>query len=298
MSTERTGFIGLGQMGSGIALNMLKNTGSLMVIDRNTQAVARLVDVGATACRDVADLASKCDLIFLCLPFTPEVREVIFSDHGIVPHCRPGLTIIDTTTLDRNDAVSIGGELQEINIDYWDCPVSGLPARAQEGSLTVMFGGSDEAYAKHQLYLQSFSSFMVHAGPLGCGQAMKAINNIIYNINIAALCEILPLAVASGLDPDELARVVTSASARSFAAEHFVPKMRARIFDGDFPMQAAQKDIDNVQRMVDEFGVHLPLFNAMTEDYQSAIDAGDGGDAKSSMLKVFERALGVSFGDQ
>lgn len=87
-----------------------------------------------------------------------------------------------------------------------------MPFRASDGSLTVMFGGDGEAFARIEPYLHEIGEFVIHCGPLGAGQAMKALNNIIYNINIAGLCEILPLAVSMGLDPEQVARVVTSAS--------------------------------------------------------------------------------------
>ena len=170
-----------------------------------------------------------------------------------------------------------------------------MPFRADDGTLTVMFGGTADAFATLKPHLEAIGEFIVHAGPLGSGQAMKAINNIIYNVNIVALCEVLPLAVAAGLDPDEVARVVTSASARSFASEYFVPRMMERRFDTDFEMKDAYKDIVNVQRMAVETKAMTPVVNAMIASYQAAIAEGFGDEPKSAMLKVYERALGVQF---
>lgn len=295
MTSKTIGFIGLGRMGGGMAANLLKNGRALHVFDPFADAMKPLLDAGATACSSPADVAAKCDLIFLCLPFAPEVREVVFGKDGIRDAASEGLTIIDTTTLDRLDALAIAEEVGKAGIEYWDCPISGMPYRAHDGTLTVMFGGTKPAFEAFKPYLENFGEFIVHAGPLGCGQAMKAINNIIYNVNIAALCEVLPLAVAVGLDPDEVARVTTSASSRSFASEYFVPRMMDRRFDSDFAMEDAYKDIVNVQRMGVETKAMLPVVNAMISTYQAAMAAGYGREPKSAMLKVYEDALGVQF---
>ena len=124
---------------------------------------------------------------------------------------------------------------------------------------------------------------------------MKAVNNIIYNINIAALCEVLPLAVAAGLDPQQLAQLVTSGSSSSFASVHFVPRMLARDFSGDFPMQKANKDIVNIRQMQAETGAILPLVTAMIASYNAALSAGHGAEPKSAMLKPYEAALNIQF---
>lgn len=295
MTSKSIGFIGLGRMGGGMALNLAKLVEMLHVFDPAAEAMEPLIQAGAIPCENPADVAAKCDLVFLCLPFAPQVRTVIFDPDGIQSTARDGLTLVDTTTLDRNDTIAIAQEASEVGIAYWDCPVSGMPFRALDGTLTVMFGGTKEAFDSVKPYLEGFGEVIIHCGPLGSGQAMKAINNIIYDVNIAALCEVLPLAVSIGLDPNEVARLVTSASSRSFASEYFVPRMMARRFDTDFSLQDAYKDIVNVQRMGIETGASLPVVNAMIASYQAAIAAGFGEEPKSAMLKVYENALGVQF---
>ena len=289
-----TGFIGLGRMGAGMALNLLNKVPHLRVFDPVPEALARLTLAGATASPSPAAMAEECDLIFLCVPFAPEVRDVLFGERGIASAERE-MVVIDTSTLDRDDALAIAGEAAERGITYWDCPVSGMPFRAENGTLTTMFGGTPEAFGTYQPLLVAFGEDTIHAGPLGSGQAMKSINNIIYNVNIAALAEVLPMAVKAGLDVDALAHLVTSASSRSFASEYFVPRMLDRAFDKDFTLSAAYKDIVNVQRMGIETRASLPVVNAMISSYQAAIAAGYGDQPKSAMLKIYEDALGVEF---
>ena len=291
----KIGMIGLGAMGGGIAANLAKYVSPLFVFDPHAPAISRLEAAGSTACSSPAELAAKCDLVFLCVPFEPEVRAALFGKDGISHGAKSGLTVVDLTTLYRDDALEIAAQAKETGIAYWDCPVSGTPARADDATLTVMFGGTDEAFATAKPYLEHFGEFIVHCGPLGAGQAMKAINNIIYNVNIAALCEVLPLATASGLDPEKVASVVTSGSARSFASERFVARMLDGSFEGDYPMAGAYKDIVNVRQLASEKDAKLPVVDAMVAAYDAAIEAGFGHEPKSAMLKVYEKALGVQF---
>tara|TARA_B110000305_G_C19382056_1_gene610127 strand:- start:840 stop:1556 length:717 start_codon:yes stop_codon:yes gene_type:complete len=231
----------------------------------------------------------------MCLPFAPEVRAVMFGPGGIHNARRNELTIVDSTTLDRTDAIAICKEAAEVGITYWDCPISGMPFRAHDGTLTMMFGGSAEGFAFAKPYLDDMGEHIIHAGPVGCGQAMKALNNIVYDINIAAISEVIPLALAVGLDADLVAELMTTGSSKSFASEYFVPRMMDRAFHTDFAMEDAYKDIINVQRMRDETGASIPVVDAMVKSYQSTMDAGFGREPKSAMIKVYEEKLGVKF---
>jgi 3-hydroxyisobutyrate dehydrogenase-like beta-hydroxyacid dehydrogenase len=289
------GYIGLGRMGGGMALNLAKSVSPVYVFDPISEAMKPLLDAGAIACDSAADIAKKCDLIFMCLPFAPEVRAVMFGSGGIHNARRNELTIVDSTTLDRTDAIAICKEAAEVGITYWDCPISGMPFRAHDGTLTMMFGGSAEGFAFAKPYLDDMGEHIIHAGPVGCGQAMKALNNIVYDINIAAISEVIPLALAVGLDADLVAELMTTGSSKSFASEYFVPRMMDRAFHTDFAMEDAYKDIINVQRMRDETGASIPVVDAMVKSYQSTMDAGFGREPKSAMIKVYEEKLGVKF---
>ena len=295
MPSDKVGFIGLGRMGAGMARHLLKSTGELFIHDVNPAAVEGLVEAGATACASPAEVAQNCRFILLCLPFAPEVREVLFGKDGIQTGASGTLTVVDTSTLNRADALAMAEEAAGHGIAYWDCPISGMPFRADNGTLTVMFGGTDDAFKSAKPYLETFGETVIHCGALGSGQAMKAFNNIIYNVNIAALCEVLPLTVAMGLKPEEVARTVTTASARSFASEYFVSRMLDRQFHTDFALQDAYKDIVNVQAMAAEAGARLPVVEAMIGSYDAAIEAGYGAEPKSAILKVYEEVLGAEY---
>ena len=282
-------------MGRGMAANLTTAGHNLYVYDKSASAMARFTDTNAICCQSLSEIAQTCSLIFLCLPSAKEVDDVLFGPNGLVENANAEISIIDTSTLERSEALQFHDQLANKGIQYADCPVSGLPARAREGRLTLMFGGSQILFEQVSPLLELLGKNIVYCGEVGSGQLMKAVNNIIYNINIVALCEILPLGVAAGISIDALEQVVTSASSRSFAGDHFIPRMMAREFEGDFPLAGAHKDILNMQKVATEKQALTPLMNAMISSYQNALDDGLGDEPKSAIIKIYEKVLGVEF---
>ena len=278
-----------------MAANLTTASHNLYVHDQSVSAMARFADTNAVCCQSLSAITQTCSLIFLCLPSAKEVDDVLFGPNGLVENANAEISIIDTSTLERSEALQFHDQLANKGIQYADCPVSGLPARAREGRLTLMFGGSQILFEQVSPLLELLGKNIVYCGEVGSGQLMKAVNNIIYNINIVALCEILPLGVAAGISIDALEQVVTSASSRSFAGDHFIPRMMAREFEGDFPLAGAYKDILNMQKIATEKQALTPLMNAMISIYQNALADGLGDEPKSAIIKIYEKVLGVEF---
>ena len=282
-------------MGSGMVSNLTTAGQHLYVHDQAASAMAGFANTKANCCQDLREIVEACSLIFLCLPSAKEVEDVLFGPNGLVDNANAEISIIDTSTLERSDALQFHNQIAHKGIQYADCPVSGLPARAREGKLTLMFGGSQTLFEQVSPLLELLGKNIVYCGEVGSGQLMKAVNNIIYNINIVALCEILPLAVTGGISVDALEQVVTSASSRSFAGDHFIPRMLARKFEGDFPLAGAYKDILNMQKVATEKQALTPLMSAMISSYQNALANGLGDEPKSAIIKIYEKVLGVEF---
>ena len=282
-------------MGSGMVSNLTTAGQNLYVHDQSAFAMAGFANTKANCCQNLREIAQACSLIFLCLPSAKEVEDVLFGPNGLVDNANAEISIIDTSTLERSDALQFHDQLARKGIQYADCPVSGLPARAREGKLTLMYGGSQILFEQVSPLLELLGKNIVYCGEVGSGQLMKAVNNIIYNINIVALCEILPLAVTGGISVDALEQVVTSASSRSFAGDHFIPRMMAREFEGDFPLAGAYKDILNMQKIATEKQALTQLMNAMISSYQNALADGLGDEPKSAIIKIYEKVLGIEF---
>ncbi len=291
MDERAVGFIGLGRMGSGMARNLLKAGVPLVVWDVRPESVRAVADAGAAAAADPAALAGRAGLIFVCVPSEKEVEAVLFGEGGLA---RGGAApaVVDATTMNHRAALRLGRRAREAGLAYADCPVSGMPRRAEQGTLTMMFGGSAELFARSKPHLDVMGEFVVHCGGVGMGQLMKAINNIVYDVNIAAFCEILPFAVKAGLRPAQIGEVLTTGNARSFASEHFVPRILERRFDGDFSLRAAYKDIVNIQEAAAQLDASLPLVETMVSIYRAAIERGFGDEPKSAMVKVYEERMG------
>ena len=278
-------------MGFGMASNLVKSDVPLVVCDLHPDPLHALVEKGASAAHDAAELAERVDLLFLCVPSDAESERVLFGERGVV-HSPRAPIVVDTTTMNHGAALRLSQQSRSAGLAYSDCPISGMPFRAEDGTLTMMFGGTQEMFALAKPYLDIMGEFIVHCGDVGMGQLMKAVNNIIYDVNIAAFCEVMPLAVRAGLEPEKLAEVLTTASARSFASEYFVPRILERRFEGDFSMQAAYKDIVNIQEVAARLETPLPIVEAMVSTYQAAIEMGFGEQSKSAMVKVYEDRSG------
>ncbi len=292
MTDQTIGFIGLGRMGAGMATNLLANGHTISVFDLDEANVQRLCALGARGAASPSALANECELIFLCLPYSPEVEVALFGEDGVLNKGRRTTRIVDTTTLSFASAVEFAQRCDALGVRYSDCPISGMPMRANDGTLTMMFGGEKADFDAVHPYLTAMGRDIYHCGAIGMGQVMKAINNVIYDINIAGICEMLPLAIKAGLDIETVASVVTSGSSRSFASEYFVPRILEGRFDTDFAMQAAYKDISSVQEIAHELRAATPVMNAMVSTYQQTIAMGHGDEPKSAMIKLYEGILG------
>ena len=239
----KIGFIGLGTMGKWMALNMLKAGFPLTVYDVAPKAVKFLTGQGARAAIAPADLASQVDWLFLSLPDTEIVEKVIFGAKGVAEGAKPGLILVDLSTISYMPTLEIDRRLKAKGVRFADAPVSGMEARAKEAKITVMFGGDKTLFKTVRPALDAIGNQIVYMGPVGCGQLTKLINQLLFNISCAGLAEVLPMAAKLGLDPAQVAQVVTTGTGRSFAAEFFIPLTLENKFDEGYPVKAAYKDM-------------------------------------------------------
>ncbi|TRZ53841.1 NAD(P)-dependent oxidoreductase, partial [bacterium] len=180
-------------------------------------------------------------------------------------------------------------------VAFLDAPVSGMEARAKDGTLTVMCGGPRETFDRVRPYLDCIGNKILYLGVSGSGQLTKLINQLLFDISAAALAEILPMAVKMGLDPESVAEVVNSGTGRSYASEFFLPRILAGGFGEGYPMKAAYKDLISAAEISVNLGIPLPVLAAATATYQQALLRGYGNQNKGGMIQVFEELLGVRF---
>ena len=278
-------FIGLGAMGAGMAGNLLAKSGApLTVWNRSAEKCAPFAARGARAAASIAE-AAEADVIFLSLPDGGVVERVVRGEDGLWPHLRAGQTIVDTSTCGYGETVRLAAALRERGIDLLDAPVSGMEARAADGTLTVMCGGDEAAFARVRPLLECIGTTVRYMGKSGSGQLSKLINQLLFDINAAALAEILPLSVKMGLDSRAVGEIVNTGTGRSHASEFFIPRTLGGVF----------KDLVSAAELAAREAVPLPLLDAAAQTYRTALQMGLGAESKGAMIKVYERLLGVEF---
>ena len=290
---EKVGFIGLGTMGKGMALNILKVGFPLSVYDLRQQPMDELAAKGARTAESVSALGNLCRWIVLALPDTSVVESVLFGADGLRPALKPGNILIDCGTTHPIFTRKIAEELRQDGVVFLDAPISGMQARAEAGTLTVMVGGEEDAYKKVTPLLEAIGETIVYMGGSGNGQLAKIINNVLYNISCAAMAEVLPMAVKMGLDPEKIRSVVSTGTGQSYGFDFFSSLVLQREFTPGYPMQSAYKDMAAIMELATQDQIPLPVTTAALQTYQMALAQGHGEENKGAMIKVWEQVLGV-----
>lgn len=287
-------FIGLGAMGTGMAANLLKSGAALTVYSRNADKLAAFAKKGA-AVTDRLEEAARADVIFLSLPDGDVVESVVCGESGLLPHLSEGKIIVDFSTISHAATLRIAETLQKKGVQFLDAPVSGMESRAADGTLTVMCGGEEETFSAVKPYLDCIGTKVLYIGKCGNGQLAKLVNQLLYDINAAALAEILPFSVKLGLDSRMVGELVNSGTGRSHASEYFIPRDLAGVFNEGYPLEKAYKDLVCAAELGAREGLPMPVLGAATATYQTAMRMGYGAESKGAMIKVYEKLLGVEF---
>lgn len=291
--TVTGGFIGLGPMGAPMAHSLAKRA-EPVVWARDAWQADPNVAVGATRAVDAASF-SEAQVVFLCLPNGTVVEDVLFGPFGVAAALQTGATTIDTSTIEYGRTLALQARLFAIGLTFIGAPVASMQARAEAGTLTMICGAAAEQIEPLRPLLVTMASTILPMGRIGNEQLAKLINQLLFDINAAALAEALPLAVKLSLDPDNVGAIVNSGSSRSYTLEFFIPNILKGDFSKGYPMEAACKDLVSGAAMAVRHTIPMPVLAAATAVYQSALRAGHGGKDKGGMIWLAEEALGVQF---
>lgn len=246
MTSLQIGFAGLGVMGEPICRNILTRSGAAThVFDLKPEPVERLVQLGAQPAASVAELAAKVDILFLSLPGGKQVEAVVRGPGGVLEAGREGLLLVDMSTAPVGLTRDLAGDLAAKGIAFADAPVARTRQAAEDGTLSIMVGASDEIFARLRPILAHAATDIAHCGPIGCGQVVKILNNMVLFETVVALSEALALGKAAGVDADLLFDTLSKGSADSFALRnHGMKAMLPDVFpDQAFPTDYALKDV-------------------------------------------------------
>lgn len=288
--SETIGFIGLGIMGRPMAAHLLGGGHPLRVYSRTRAAADGLVARGAAWCDSPSDVAKGVDLLFTMVTDTPDVEAVLLGPGGAADSLRRGATAIDMSTISPDATRRLAQELGRRGIDFLDAPVTGGELGAIHATLTVMVGGPRSAFDRARPVLELMGKRVVHVGPSGAGQAMKACNQILCGVNMIAVCEALLLARASGLDVTQLVETLSTGAGGSWALQHLGGKINAGDLQPAFMITLMQKDL----RIVQDAGARLRLplpGTALAQQLFRAVEAEPGGGllGTQAMIRAYER---------
>jgi 2-hydroxy-3-oxopropionate reductase len=282
----RVGVIGLGAMGKPMAERLALCGLPLVVIrDLSDGSLSVLAAAGARRAASIAGLAAEVDVVVLSLPDGAVVEQVTLGQDGIASGGRPGLVVLDTSTIEPSRSRTIAAALARSGIDYVDAPVSGGTPGAAAGTLSVMAGGDAAALERARPVLDAIAGRVVHLGPVGSGQVAKACNQLVVLGTIEIVAEALALGAANGIDPAALRRVLLG----GFAASRILELHGARMLAGDYePGGRARfhlKDIAVVGELSAASGTPTPAFDAAAHQLEQLVALG-GGDLDHSALRT------------
>lgn len=288
-NSETIGFIGLGTMGHHMAANLLGAGYPLYVYDVQPEALTAAVNAGAHAASSPAQVAEHAAVVITMLPNTPELLEVVDGTLGLLSGTPRFRLLIDMSTVAPASARDLDSRLAGLGIGFIDAPVSGGPIGAEKAALTIMAGGTPDAFTSALPIFNALGSTVTHVGPAGSGQTLKLCNQLICGINIQAICEALALARASGIDLEIMRRVLMGGSANSWMLEHLGPTMIGRDPRAGFRIDLMLKDLRLVQDLAFQLTVPLPATTLVTAQYVDARAHGEGANGNQALFTVYDR---------
>lgn len=290
----RVGFVGLGIMGRPMALNLLKAGHPLTVWARRAASMAPLLEAGASAASDPADVAAQADVVFSMVADAPDVREVMLGPKGVVAGVHPELIAVDMSTIPPAAARSIGSDLAERGVSFLDAPVSGGEVGAIGGTLSIMVGGDRTAFDQVQPLLAAMGKNIVYIGGSGTGQVAKAANQILTGVGVLAVAEAMAFARKNDADPARVREALMGGFAGSKILENHGQRMLDRNFKPGFKSWMHEKDMNIVMQTAHELGLYLPAAAATAQMYKAMVGSGMGEEDSIAVLKLLEKLSGQS----
>ncbi|ALV46579.1 2-hydroxy-3-oxopropionate reductase [Arthrobacter alpinus] len=277
--------IGLGIMGLPMAVNLVKAGHTVTGFNRSQGAIDKLVAAGGNGATSIADAVKDADAIITMVPDSPDVEAVVSGADGVFANARKGALWIDASSIRPDVAKRLSADAVAAGIRPLDAPVSGGEQGAIDGVLSIMVGGDAKDFADAGEVLGAVGKTIVHVGPSGSGQTVKAANQLIVAVNIQALSEAIVFLEAYGVDTDAALKVLGGGLAGSKVLDQKGQKMLDRNFDPGFRLALHNKDLGIVTAAAREAGVTVPLGAAVAQLVSAMVAQGDGALDHSGLFK-------------
>ena len=284
------GFVGLGIMGRPMLNNLLKAGHTVIAYGRTPAKLDAVVKDGAQRGASNSDVGARAEIVITMLPDGPEVEEVVLGANGILAGAKAGTLIIDMSSINPLVSQKIAKACAEKGVEFIDAPVSGGEPKAIEGTLAIMVGASEEAFAKAEPILKCMGSSVTLTGPVGAGNTTKLANQIMVACNIAAMGEALALATRCGLNPEVVVNAIKGGLAGSAVLNAKGPMLIARNFKPGFKINLHQKDLRNALQTAESNRVCLPI-TALVQQMLSSLIGNGKGDLDHTAIATFVEGL-------
>lgn len=294
MSTQQISIVGLGSMGYGMAQSLLNAGHTVQGFDINPDSVARLVADGGQAL-SLAKAAELTDILVVVVLNAAQTESVLFGPDGWASKLKPGATIISCATVSPDMAKTTAKRCLDAGLNYLDAPISGGAAKAAQGKLSIMASGTGDAFAGAAPALDAMAEKVFNLGDeVGAGSAMKAVNQLLAGVHIAAMAEALTFGMTQGVTPEKFVEVISQCAGTSWMLENRAP----HIVDGDYTPKSSidiwPKDLGIVLDIAKSAKFGAPLTAAALQQFLAASGSGLGHEDDAAVAKVYARNAGLT----
>ena len=290
---ERVAFLGLGTMGSAMAANLARADFPLVAWNRTADRAPGLAELGVQTAANPADAASRAEIVVICVSDTPDVEAVLFGPDGVVDGARAGTLVIDCSTIAPSGSWDFAARLRERGLSMVDAPVSGGSEGARNATLTIFVGGDEADVERARPVLAALGRTITHVGPIGAGQAVKAVNQVILAGTYLGVAEGIVLAIKAGLDVEQVVGALGGGAAQSWV----LANRSGRMLDNDYPLgfkvALHRKDLGIALDLANQLGASLPV-SALAAQLESGLIArGHGDDDMSALARAIRGLSGL-----
>ena len=285
---ETIGFIGLGVMGAPMSRNLLEAGHSLVVLDVHAEPMEAAAAAGAETASSPREVAERSDIVITMLPDSPAVEQVMFGDEGVLAGASGGDLVVDMSTILPTVSIAVAEAGDEGGVNTLDAPVSGGDVGAQQGALSIMVGGEPADFERAGPLFEVLGKTIVHVGGHGAGQVVKACNQVVVAVSIAAVSEALVLGSKAGVEPERILDVLGGGLAANKVMEMRRKNFLEHDFTPGFRIDLHHKDLNIALESGDAYGVPLPVTGLVQQYFNALRVKGHGGDDHSGLLQLVE----------
>ena len=294
MTNQKIGFIGLGRMGLPMAYNLLKAGLDLTVHNRSRPKVQDIAAAGATAAISSAEVTRQCDIVLACLPDIATSEEVFLGPDGVMANARPGQIIVDHSTVGIDTSKACAEAAEAKGAMFLDAPISGGTERAENGTLVIMAGGLEEAFAAALSAFDAMGGTVRHTGPTGTGTTVKLVNQLLVGVHTLVAAEAMLMGTKSGADPALVYELVSSGWGQSFMLDRNSSVMLDQTYeDARAPVRTILKDLGLIQELARSIDTPTPAGDVAYKLFAQAAEAGLGDLDMPGVARLLEKEAGV-----